>query len=92
VAKESDRHDSVPMTSESSKVLAALAGPMEGTKEHRSLEESVGFAYRQVLGELVYAYVVCRLDIGYAVTFLSCFAQSPAKEHYLALKAVAKYL
>jgi hypothetical protein len=50
------------------------------------------FSYRQVLGELIYAYVVCRLDIGYAITFLSHFATVLAEEHYKALKDIAKYL
>jgi hypothetical protein len=48
------------------------------------------FSYCQVLGELIYAYII--LDIGYAITFLSCFATAPAEEHYKALKDIAKYL
>jgi hypothetical protein len=44
------------------------------------------------LGELVYAYVVCRFDIAYAITLLSRFASAPAREHYAALRHVAKYL
>jgi hypothetical protein len=48
-------------------------------KAHKNtLESEVGYSYRQVLGEIVYAYVVCRLDIGYAATFLSRFSQAPA--------------
>ncbi len=35
-------------------------------------------------GAIIYAYVVCCLDIGYAATFLSCFSQAPAREHYKA--------
>jgi hypothetical protein len=69
-----------------------MTGPSEGTQEHRELESDVGFGYRQVLGELVYAYVVCRLDIAFAVTLLSRFASAPAREHYLALKNIVKYL
>jgi len=44
------------------------------------------------LGELIYAYIVCQLDIGHAVVLLSCFASAPAKEHYLMLKGICKYL
>ena len=40
----------------------------------------------------MYAYVIARCDIGYAVTFLARYSQSPSKGHYLALKNVAKYL
>jgi hypothetical protein len=72
--------------------LQVSAGPAEGTLEHRELEAGVGFGYRQVLGELVYAYVVCRLDIGFAITLLSRFTSAPAREHYLALKNVVRYL
>jgi hypothetical protein len=71
-ARESDRHDSVLMSPDAATALMQVAaGPAEGTSEHRELETSVGFGYRQVLGKLVYAYVVCRLDIGFAITLLS---------------------
>jgi len=52
----------------------------------------MGFGYRNVLGELLYAYVLCRADIGYAITTLAKFSQRPNKEHYLALKRLAVYL
>jgi hypothetical protein len=72
--------------------LLTLEGPKEGTKEHADLESQVGFSYRQVLGELMYAFIVCRLDIGYAVTLLSRMSSCPHREHYTALMKVAKYL
>ena len=52
----------------------------------------MGFSYRQLLGELMCAYILVRCDIAYAVTFLACFAAQPSKGHYLALKHVARYL
>ena len=90
--QESDRHDSVPLSPDFAKTLCTLEGPLEGTTEHKELERKVGYGYRQVLGEVIYAYVVCRIDIGYAATFLSRFAQAPAEEHYKALKDIVKYL
>jgi hypothetical protein len=69
--KESDHHDSVPMSADVSKKLCTLSGPAEGTHEHAALAKKTGFSYCQVLGELIYACVVCRLDIGCAITFLS---------------------
>jgi hypothetical protein len=36
--------------------------------------------------------VVCHLDIAFAITLLSRFATAPAREHYLALKNIVKYL
>ena len=75
-----------------SQKLALFAGPPKGSEEHQILEKEVGFGYQHVLGKIIYAYVVCRLDIGYAATFLSHFAMAPAREHYMALKGVIKYL
>ena len=67
-------------------------GPSEGTPEHTALAAEHGFSFRTLLGELLYAYVVCRPDIGYAVTMLSKFSTAPADIHYQMLKHVAKYL
>ncbi len=46
----------------------------EGSFDHRpakALEEEMDFRYRAILGDWLYAYVTCRLDIGYAVAKLS---------------------
>jgi hypothetical protein len=67
-------------------------GPAEGTSAHHRLQIQHGFAYRTLLGELLYAYVTSRPDIGYAVTTLSKFAGCPSSTHYTHLKNVAKYL
>ena len=91
-AHEPDQHDSVPLSADSCKLLSTLEGALEGTQEHRALESEVGYGYCQVLGKIIYAYVVCRLDIGYAAMFLSRFSQAPAREHYKALKDIVKYL
>ena len=37
-------------------------GPAEGTAEHCALEEKSGFAYRMLLGEMIYAYITYRPD------------------------------
>jgi len=39
-------------------------------------KKAAGFEYRTLLGELLYAYITCRPDIGYAITPLSKFASS----------------
>ena len=90
--RTSDRHDSVPLSPDAVPRLYEATGAPEGTSEHRALEAKVGYPYRQVLGELIYAYVVCRLDIGYAIALLAQFAQAPAEIHYVALKNVCRYL
>jgi hypothetical protein len=66
--------------------------PRAGTLEYCDLETAAGFSYRSVLGALIYAYVVARPDIGYAVTTLARFSDHPAKVHYDALRRVARYL
>ena len=67
-------------------------GFKEGTTEHKALENEMGFAYRTVLGELMFAYVCCRLDIAYAITTPSKFSTCPTKLHYQYLVGVVKYL
>jgi hypothetical protein len=89
---ESDRHDLTPMSYDKAAHLLTLSGPKEGTPEHRTLQEASKFSYRQLLGECLYAFVVGRLDIGYAVTLLARMASAPHAEHYAALKKVVKYL
>jgi Reverse transcriptase (RNA-dependent DNA polymerase)/GAG-pre-integrase domain len=68
------------------------SAPLDGTPEHATIEAAAGFSYRSVLGALIYAYVVARPDIGYAVTTLARFSSHPAKIHYDALRRVARYL
>jgi hypothetical protein len=80
------------MSPERATHLQELSGPAEDTAEHAALAEQHGFSYRQLLGALMYAYVVCRLDIGYAVTLLSKYASAPHSEHYTAAKNVCQYL
>jgi Reverse transcriptase (RNA-dependent DNA polymerase)/GAG-pre-integrase domain len=89
--------DSKPIGPISSSTLQQLfadyeTSPLDGTSEHATLEQSAGFSYRSVLGALIYAYVVARPDIGYAVTTLARFSDRPAKVHYDALRRVARYL
>ena len=90
--KETDTENCVLMTSDILPQLYKEVGPAEGTAEHAATAAGQGFAYRTLLGELLYAYITCRPDIGYAVTTLSKFAVTPSKFHYTQLKNVARYL
>ena len=69
-----------------------LQGPDEKSPELAVLVKKHGFSYRNLLGELVYAFVICRLDIGFAICFLARFATGPHDEHFRALKNVCRYL
>jgi hypothetical protein len=88
--KDSPR--STPITSDVANRLMLLEGPPEKSAEAKQISIKAGFSYRNVLGELIYAYVICRLDIGYSVCFLARFADRPHVEHFAALKGVCKYL
>lgn len=81
-----------PMLSPIYKQLDTDLGPPEHSDEGRQLATSAGFSYRSLLGALMYAYVTCRLDIGYAVTKLSQYSANPAAIHFTALKHLALYL
>ena len=67
------------------KQLDVDVGPPEHSIEGRKLTATAGFQYRSLLGTIMYAYVTCRLDIGYAVTKLSQYSANPAAIHYTAL-------
>ena len=79
--RESDHKLLVPMRDSDVPALCTDVGPVEGSKEHAALAKKVGFGYRQVLGKLIYACVVGRLDIGYSVALLARFAANPSERH-----------
>ena len=72
--------------------LMTLQGPPEKSVEANQIAKLFGFSYRNILGKLVYPYVIVRLDIGYAVCLLARFSGSPHEEHYTAVKGVCRYL
>ena len=57
-----------------------------------ALEDLMGYYYRAEIGKLVYAYVIFRPDIGYAITKLAGASNRPAACHYQAVKRIFKYL
>ena len=69
-----------------------LSRAPEDPIEAKDLEKTIGFNYRQAIGELVYAYTICRIDIAVPVIILSQFSQQPAKIHYETVKQVFAYL
>lgn len=89
---QGDTHTQVPMAPDKVDKLQKLDGPTEGSVDALTLQTRMKFSYRQVLGELLFAYVICRLDIGYAVVFLTRFSLAPHEEHYIAVKNVVCYL
>ena len=90
--KYKDPVSSVPITKEVADKLQTLKGPPEKTPEARQIEKNFGFAYRNLLGELMYAYVIGRMDIGFAVCLAARFCEAPHEEHFRALSRITKYL
>ena len=68
-----------------------ISGPTV-IEDKLALEKEAGFGYQKAIRELLYAYVLCRPDIGYAMAELSKFSQNPARCHYNAVKRVFRYL
>jgi hypothetical protein len=60
--------------------------------ESAEVEKSMGFPYHNALGELVYDYVTCRLDIGYTMGEVSKFSTQAASCHFATIKRVYRYL
>jgi len=81
--RESSNKSKPPLhKSDVANLFNLAAGPVENTPEHKALEAEQGFGYRSVLGEILFAYVLCRPDVGYAVTTLAKFSTAPNALHY----------
>jgi len=59
-------------------------------KLSKSNKASVG--HRSILGEILFAYALCRPNVGHAVTTLAKFSTAPNAPHYKSLKHLAIYL
>ena len=60
--------------------------------ERVAYESTLGFSYRQAIGEIIYALVTCRPDISFAAIKLSQYSAAPARIHYDAVKDIYCYL
>ena len=52
----------------------------------------MGFKYRDIFGEVIFAYVTGRPDISYAVSELYKFAKNTEECDYVSIKRVVRYL
>ena len=87
-----DSVNPVPLNTSTANALMTVEGPREKTPEAMAIAKECGFSYRNVLGELICAFAIARLDIGHAVCFLARFSDRPHKDHFAALKGVCKCL
>ena len=83
-----DHHKIVPIPPDSISIekMYQDVDPKEDTTYHKSIESKFEFSYQTLLGEIMYAYMTYRPDIGYAVTTLSKFSGSPSTYRYGLLK------
>jgi hypothetical protein len=68
------------------------ATPPTTYPEQQALQDTMGFSYRQVMGEILYPMVKCRPDIAFHATKLSQYLSNPACIHYEALQDICHYL
>ena len=81
LSNESTPHRLIPIPESSqNKELQSLEGPAEGSGEAKQLAIKHGFGYRQLLGELIYAYVIARLDIGFSTCLTARFSHWSSTE------------
>ena len=79
-SKEHDLTNPVPIQPTLAACLITLDGPPEKSPEAKELSKQKGFSYRNFLGKLIFAYEICRLDIGYAfLPFCPFLWQSPCR-------------
>jgi hypothetical protein len=61
-------------------------------QEQQKVMNQAGFSYRMTIGELIYALMVARVDISFAVIKLSQYGSNPAALHYQAVRHVFAFL
>ena len=74
------------------KDLELIIGPLAESPLVIALEKKWGFNYRQCLGELIYAFITTRPDIGPAVATLAKCSAHLADCHYIAVKRLYRYM
>jgi len=60
--------------------------------EKIQLKETMGFNYRQVIGEVIFPMMKCRPEIAPHAIKLSQYMENPATEHYQAIRDLVAYL
>ena len=61
-------------------------------KTSKEMAEMAKVPYASAIGSLIYAILCTRLDIAYVVSVTSRFQSNPGLEHWVAVKAIFKYL
>ena len=61
-------------------------------KTPEDMVEMAKIPYASAIGSLMYAMLCTRPNIAYAVSMTSRFQSNPGLEHWVAIKAILKYL
>ena len=61
-------------------------------KTSEKMAEMAKVPYASAIGSLMYAMLCTRPDIAYAISMTSRFQSNPGLEHWVAVKAILKYL
>jgi len=91
--KEPPPTNPIPLPSEQefARSLEQAVPPSTQTEKDQ-LRQTMGFNYRQVVGEFIWPMVKCRPDFAPHIIRLSQHLDNPAKEHYEAARQLANYL
>ena len=82
----------IPLHADSKHIEKLETASTSTPSEILMLEQKHGFKYRTATGELIFAMVTCRTDIGFSVMKLSQFNNRPSDCHFDAIKDVFRYL
>ncbi len=86
-------NNTTPIPSDTTYITSLeTAIPPNTEQEKQALKAKMGFNYRQVIGELIYPMMKCRLDIAFHITKLSQYMDNPVEIHYTALTKILKYI
>jgi hypothetical protein len=80
-----------PVDPNSIKAIETSKGPKDPMAE-KSIDTAAGFKNHTTIGEANFAYVTCRLSIGYAIAELSKFSTCPTTPHYATVNRLFRYL
>ena len=86
-----DTHKIFPIPFHTIEKMYQELGSKEGSNHHKSIESKLRFSYKTLLGEIMYAYMTCRFDIGCDVTNMLKSSGIPSEYHYGLLKQVSLY-
>jgi len=83
----------VPLHADSNYIKQLEQAPVPNTTDKKlRLKQTMGFNYRQVIGEAIFPMMKCRPEIGAAAIKLSQYMENPAEIHYKALLGLLQYL